>query len=70
MSSTSSSGWSSVINNFISAIQGVLSEIGSVLAQNASTIADILIGIGIVYFVIRYFDKIPFVGNLLNNLMP
>ena len=68
MSSSTSSGWGNVINNFITAVQNILSEIGSVLAQNATVIADVLIGIGIVYFIIRNIDRIPFLGNFLSNL--
>ena len=68
MSSSTSSGWGTVVNNFISAIQTILSDIGSALSQYAGAIADVLIGIGIVYFVIKGIRRIPFINNFINNL--
>jgi len=68
-SSTSTSGtdWGTVVNNFISAIQNILADIGSALSQYAGAIASILIGVGIVYFIVRGVRRIPFISNFLSN---
>jgi len=69
MSSSTTVSWSTIIQNFITAFENFLNELGNQLAQNATVIADIAIGIGIVYFLVRYVTRIPLVRNVIGNLL-
>ena len=68
-SSTSAPSWGDVINSFIQAIESILYNIGQYLVQYAGVIASVLIGVGIVVFLVRGIRRIPFVSNFLNNFL-
>jgi len=58
--------WSDVVNNFIGAIQSVLSEIGNFIKNNATTIADVVMGIGLAYGVYNLAKRVfPGLGKVL-----
>lgn len=69
MSSSSGYTWGQVVNEFIQGLESILYYIGQFIVNNASTIAEILVGIGILYFVVRYIGRLGFVRNLLSYIL-
>ena len=61
--------WDMIINNLACGFGMILLELGKVLSQNVSVIADIFAGIGITTFIINYADRLPFIRNLLSSLL-
>ncbi len=58
--------WSDVVNNFISAIQTVLNEIGAFIKDHAGIIADVVMGIGLAYGVYQLAKRVfPGLGRVL-----
>jgi len=47
-----------IINNILVAIQDILGEVASVLAQNASNIATVLVIGGLAYMLMRYGSRV------------
>jgi len=58
MSSPASYTWSDVIDNFLSAVKNVLYEIGDFIVNNASAIAEAMLGIGLAYAVYRGVTRV------------
>ena len=59
---TTTPSWSDIVNSFVGAIQSVLSAVANFIQSNASTIADVVMGIGLAYgvynLVKRFFPGI------------
>lgn len=62
-------GWYQVINEFSCILQSMLYNIGEFIVRNASEIASIFVGVNILYFAIRYAERLQVVRNLLSILL-
>ena len=62
---------SDIMGNVLNAIYGVLGEVASALAENASVIAEVLVLGGLAFMVARYGGRIfRQLGTLLRGLLP
>lgn len=68
MSTPATVAWSDVINNFMEAVKHVLYEIGSFIVNNATAIADALIGIGLAYGIARMAVRLPFIREIIGRI--
>jgi len=62
--------WSDVINQFITAVQNVLYEVGKFIVDNAAVIAQAMLGIGLAVAIYRLAGRaVPWVRSLFARLV-
>lgn len=62
--------WTDVINSFINAVQSVLYQIGTAIANNAQAIAMALVAGGVIYILVRGIARaFPGLRALLGRLV-
>jgi len=67
--STTAPTWADVVNSLQNALIGVLKGIADQLAQNATTIASVVVGVGIAYAMYRAASRlVPLVGQIFGGL--